>query len=159
MGWRLWVIVPLAREGRNLDPKLCNSPEVRKVLGFPWGKLSSEARLMRGTYRVAGSFLYPQFPSSVSPSGCHLPPGGRLKTHLLSSTRQRPSGARGTTGRTDAPVLFPLSAGTRPTTKKGTCAQGRTRDFSLGVWGGVSFPREKKCPPVTRTFDVQSLKV
>ena len=88
--------------------------------------------------------------------GCHLPPGGRLKTNLLSRTRQRPSGARRTTGRTDVPVLFPLSTGSRPPTEKGNCEQVCTQDFSLGVWGGVSFPREKKCPPDLHTLDVQS---
>ena len=37
-----------------------------QVLGFPWGKLASGARLMRGTYRFAElSYLVP-FPSSVN---------------------------------------------------------------------------------------------
>jgi len=93
---------------------------------------------------------------------CHLPPRGRLrvrKRHLSIKHTSAASGARGITGRTDAPVPFPLSTGSRPSTKKGICEQVSTRDFSLGVWGGISFPREKKCPPESRTFDVQALNI
>ena len=112
-------------------------------------KLSSEARLMRGTCRVAGLFPHPQFPSSVSPPGCHLPPGGRLKTTLLSSTGQRPSGARGTTGRTDAPVFFPLSTSSRPPTEKGNCDQGYTKRLFFGGLGWCFFSSGKETSPRT----------
>ena len=136
-------------------------------LGFPWGKLSSAARLMRGMFSShvpsqhswpataknlpPASFLHAMAPHPSALRAATFPQGEGLKTTLLSRTRQRPSGAKGTTCRTDAPVLIPLLRAVDLLLKREPASRATPKDFSLGVWGGVSFPREKKYPPELRT--------
>ena len=93
-------------------------------------------------------------PFGLPPSPEGKAEGARNDTYQ-SRIRQRPSGARGTTGRTDAPALFPLSLGSRPPTEKGICEQVSTRDFSLGAWGTFLFLGKRNVPQKDAPFEVQ----
>ena len=137
-----------------------------------------------GPFALAGSSPHPSVlwagafvlavrsphPSAASP----LPPSpeGKAKNPPLSSTcqRQRRKRDHGSYRRSRA---YTPSSGSRPSTGKGICEQGYSKDFSLGVWGRSvkkmrrwrifsggwpamparsPFPEsEKKCPPDLRT--------
>ena len=155
-------------------PYSVTGPGFGRSLASPGGSWL-RSRLMRETYPFSRAFRVSP-PSSPHPPQCaHWGtfPQGEGKKTTLNQEHVSGSDARGTTCRTDAPVLFPLASGSRPPTKKGICVQGCTRDFSLGVWGRSvkktcrwqvfsggwpamparsSFPEsEKKCPPDLRT--------
>ena len=151
------------RRWENPGAALCSGPGVRLFGASPGGSCL-RSRLMRGTYLSSRAFPCPQFPSSVSPSGCHLLPAGhelsvsgiaangqpttrgRLKTNFQLKTRQRPSGARRTTCRTDAPVLIPLLRAVDLLLKREPASRLAPKDFSLGVWGMFLFLRKRNIP-------------
>ena len=72
------------------------------------------------------------------PFGLPPSPQGKAKgaqNGLINQAHVSGSGARGTAGRTDAPVLFPLASGSRHSTKKGNCEQVSTKRLFFGGLG------------------------
>ena len=114
-------------------------------------KLSSEARRMRETYPSGRAVPVSAVPLIRQPFGLPPSPEGKAKGlreyTYLSSTRQRPSGARETTGRTDALALFPLASGSRPSIKMGICEQVYTKRLFFGGLGRRFFSSGKEMSP------------
>ena len=110
---------------------------------------------MRGTYRVAGPFPYPQFPSSVSPLGYHLPPGGRLKTSLIKKLLAAAAQEGPRVAQTH-PCFSPLPRAEDLLLKRETAFKAAPETFLWGSGAAFLFLGKRNVPQKHGRPDVQS---
>ena len=137
LGPLVWIHPPgLSTRGwDDPGPLLRNGSGVRQVLGFPWGKLSSVARLMRGTYLFSRVFSISPVSLIRQPSGLPPSPKGKAKDqpsvkHTSAAERREKDHVSHRRTRAYTP-----SSSSRPSTKKGTCEQGYTKRLFFGGLG------------------------
>ena len=123
-------------------------------LGFPWGKLSSEARLMRGTCLFSRAFPMSPVPLIRQPFGLPPSPGGKAqgarKRHLSIKNMSAAAALGGPQVAQTHPCLYPYQRAVDLLLKRESAPRLALRLFFGGL-GDVSFPREKKHPPEGRT--------